>query len=327
MDFNFNLDLGLGAETKTRDLDVNETYESFIIGGGPAAMTAAVYLMRKGIKTAIVAGKIGGQIGDTKGIENYMGYNYIEGEELVAKFSNQVRQFEIAFKEHTFVENIRLEGDIKVIKLTDGNEYRAKTVIISAGSKWRQLNVPGEEKLRGRGVCYCAICDGPFFRGLDIAVIGGGNSGVEAALDLSKMVKSIKLIEFTDKLNADKVLVDKALATPNIEAITSAQVAEVLGTDGVTGLKYIDRKTGEEKTIDVEGVFVEIGLVPNSQFVEGLVELNKFKEIVVNKSCETSIPGIYACGDITDVPFKQIIIASGEGAKAALTACEYLNKH
>lgn len=327
MDFNFNLDLGLGAETKTRDLDVNEIYESFIIGGGPAAMTAAVYLMRKGIKTAIVAGKIGGQVGDTKGIENYMGYNYIEGDELVAKFSNQVRQFEIAFKEHTFVENIRLEGDIKVIKLTDGYEYRAKTVIISAGSKWRQLNVPGEEKLRGRGVCYCAICDGPFFKGLDIAVIGGGNSGVEAALDLSKMVKSIKLIEFTDKLNADKVLVDKALATPNIEAITSAQVAEVLGTDEVTGLKYIDRKTGEEKTVDVQGVFVEIGLVPNSQFVDGLVELNKFKEIVVNKSCETSIPGIYACGDITDVPFKQIIIASGEGAKAALTACEYLNKH
>ena len=323
----FNLDLGLGTETKTRDLDVNEIYESFIIGGGPAAMTAAVYLMRKGIKAAIVAGKIGGQVADTKGIENYMGYNYIEGEELVSKFTNQVRQFEIAFKEHVFVENIRLEGDVKVIKLSDGLEYRSKTVIISAGSKWRQLNVPGEEKLRGRGVCYCAICDGPFFRGLDIAVIGGGNSGVEAALDLSKMVKSIKLIEFSDKLNADKVLVDKALATPNIEAIVSAQVTEVLGDDEVKGIKYKDRVSGEEKTVDVEGVFVEIGLVPNSQFVDGLLALNKFKEIIVNKHCETSVPGIYACGDITDVPFKQIIIASGEGAKAALTACEYLNKH
>ena len=323
----FNLDLGLGVETNTTDVNVNEIYESFIIGGGPAAMTAAVYLMRKGIKTAIVAGKIGGQVGDTKGIENYMGYNYIEGDELVTKFSSQVRQFEIAFRENTFVENIRVEDGIKFIKLSDGIEYRAKTVIIAAGSKWRQLNVPGEDKLRGRGVCYCAICDGPFFKGLDIAVVGGGNSGVEAALDLSKMVKSIKVLEFTDKLNADKALVDKLLETPNIEAITSAQVVEILGDQGVSGIKYKDRVSGEEKIVEVEGVFVEIGLVPNSQFVEGLVELNKFKEIVVNKSCETTIEGIYACGDITDVPFKQIIIASGEGAKAALSACEYLNKH
>ena len=315
----FNLDLGLGVETNTTDVNVNEIYESFIIGGGPAAMTAAVYLMRKGIKTAIVAGKIGGQVGDTKGIENYMGYNYIEGDELVTKFSSQVRQFEIAFRENTFVENIRVEDGIKFIKLSDGIEYRAKTVIIAAGSKWRQLNVPGEDKLRGRGVCYCAICDGPFFKGLDIAVVGGGNSGVEAALDLSKMVKSIKVLEFTDKLNADKVLVDKLLETPNIEAITSAQVVEILGDQGVSGIKYKDRVSGEEKIVEVEGVFVEIGLVPNSQFVEGLVELNKFKEIVVNKSCETTIEGIYACGDITDVPFKQIIIASGEGAKAALS--------
>ncbi|MBN1469224.1 MAG: FAD-dependent oxidoreductase [Fusobacteriaceae bacterium] len=323
----FNLDLGLGVETNTTDVNVNEIYESFIIGGGPAAMTAAVYLMRKGIKTAIVAGKIGGQVGDTKGIENYMGYNYIEGDELVTKFSSQVRQFEIAFRENTFVENIRVEDGIKFIKLSDGIEYRAKTVIIAAGSKWRQLNVPGEDKLRGRGVCYCAICDGPFFKGLDIAVVGGGNSGVEAALDLSKMVKSIKVLEFADKLNADKVLVDKLLETPNIEAITSAQVVEILGDQGVSGIKYKDRVSGEEKIVEVEGVFVEIGLVPNSQFVEGLVELNKFKEIVVNKGCETTVEGIYACGDITDVPFKQIIIASGEGAKAALSACEYLNKH
>lgn len=327
MDFNFNMDLGLGMQTKTRELDINEVYESFIIGGGPAAMTAAVYLMRKGIKAAIVAGKIGGQVGDTKGIENYMGYNYIEGDELVNKFSSQVRQFEIAFKEFVFVENIRIIDGIKIIKLSDGYEYKSKTVIIAAGSKWRQLNVPGEEKLRGRGVCYCAICDGPFFRGLDIAVVGGGNSGVEAALDLSKMVKSIKIVEFSDKLNADKVLIDKLLVTPNIEAITSAEVVEVMGTDEVTGLKYKDKISGEEKTVKVEGVFVEIGLVPNSQFVDGVLELNKSKEIIVNKHCETSVPGIYACGDITDVPFKQIIIASGEGAKAALTACEYLNKN
>lgn len=323
----FNLDLGLGEEAKTTELLENELYEVFIIGGGPAALTAAVYCMRKGVKTAIVASRIGGQVGDTKGIENYMGYNYIEGEELVSKFSSQVRQFEVAFKEFVLVENITLEGDIKLIHLSDGKIYKSKTVVIAAGSKWRQLNVKGEDKLRGRGVCYCAICDGPFFKGLDIAVIGGGNSGVEAALDLSKIVKSIKLIEFGDKLNADKVLIDKLNASSNIEAIVSAQVLEILGDDGVTGLVYKDRISGEDKTVDIEGVFVEIGLSPNSSFVEDLLELNKAKEIIINKNCETSVTGIYACGDITDVPFKQIIIASGEGAKAALAACEYLNKH
>ncbi len=327
MDLNFNLDLGLGEETKTRELNENELYDVFIIGGGPSALTAAVYCMRKGVNTALVASKLGGQVADTKGIENYMGYNYIEGEELVNKFSTQVKQFEISFKDGVLVEEVSLDGDTKLIRLTNGKVYKSKTVIIAAGSKWRQLNIPGEKELKGRGVAYCAICDGPFFKGADIAIVGGGNSGVEAALDLSKIVKSIKLLEFGDKLNADKVLVDKLYQTENIQAITSARASEVLGKNAVTGLNYEDRNTGETHTLDVEGVFVEIGLEPNSSFVKDIVELNKYNEIVINKSCETNIPGIYAAGDITNVPFKQIIIASGEGAKAALSACEYILKH
>lgn len=327
MDLNFNLDLGLGEEAKTLPLTEDELYDVFIIGGGPSALTSAVYCMRKGVKTALVASKIGGQVADTKGIENYMGYNYIEGEELVTKFSQQVKQFEIAFKDGVLVEEVTVENDIKFIRLTNGKVYKSKTVIISAGSKWRQLNIPGEKELKGRGVAYCAICDGPFFKGADIAIVGGGNSGVEAALDLSKIVKSITLFEYAENLNADKVLVDKLHTTANIKAITNVQVAEVLGKNAVSGLKYIDRASKEERTVDVEGIFIEIGLEPNSDFVKNLVELNKHNEIVINKNCETSIPGIYAAGDITDVPFKQIIIASGEGAKAALSACDYILKH
>lgn len=327
MDFNFNLDLSFAEEKKIKELNEKEIYDVFIIGGGPAALTAAVYCMRKGVNTAIVASKIGGQVADTKGIENYMGYNYIEGDELVNKFSTQVKQFEISYKDEIWVEEVFVEDGIKKIRLSNGKVYQSKTVIIAAGSKWRQLNVPGEKELKGRGVAYCAICDGPFFKGLDIAIVGGGNTGVESALDLAKIVKSITLIEYAEKLNADKVLVEKLADFDNIKVISNAQVMEILGDTAVSGLKYKNRANNEENEIKVEGVFVEIGLEPNSSFVSNLLELNKYKEIVTDKNCETSIKGIFAAGDITDVPFKQIIIASGEGAKSALSACEYLLKN
>lgn len=327
MDLNFNLNLGLGETTKTKELSENELYDVFIIGGGPSALTSAVYCMRKGVKTAIVASKLGGQVADTKGIENYMGYNYIEGDELVQKFSTQVKQFEISFKEGALVEEISLDGNIKLIKMNNGKTYKSKTVIIGAGSKWRQLNVPGEKELKGRGVAYCAICDGPFFKDLDIAIVGGGNTGIESALDLSKIVKSITVLEFAEKLNADKVLVEKLSEMPNIDVLTNVQVSEILGENNVKGLKYIKRDTKEENELKVEGIFIEIGLEPNSSFVKNILELNKYKEIMINKNCETNVPGIFAAGDITDVPYKQIIIASGEGAKAALSACEYLLKN
>lgn len=327
MDLNFNLDLGLGEKTQTKELNENELYDVFIIGGGPSSLTAAVYCMRKGVKTAIVASKIGGQVADTKGIENYMGYNYIEGDELVNKFSTQVKQFEISFKDGVLVEEVTTEGNIKLIKLNNGKVYKSKTVIIGAGSRWRQLNVPGEKELKGRGVAYCAICDGPFFKDLDIAIVGGGNTGIESALDLSKIVKSITVLEFAEKLNADKVLVEKLDGMGNIKVLTNVQVEEIIGDSSVKGLKYVDRATKESHNLTIEGVFIEIGLEPNSHFVKNLLELNKYNEIKINKNCETSIPGIFAAGDITDVPYKQIIIASGEGAKAALSACEYLLKN
>jgi alkyl hydroperoxide reductase subunit F len=326
MEFSFNLNT-TNNNYKASEIKEDELYDIIIIGAGPAAMTAAVYCMRKGIKTAIVAKKIGGQVSDTKSIENYMGYNYIGGEELVKKFEDQVKQFEIAFKDNVLVEKITEDGKNKLIHLDNGTTIKSKAVIISAGNKWRQLNVEGEQESRGRGVSYCTICDGPFFRNLNVVVVGGGNSGVEAALDLIKVAKHVTIVEYMDKLNADKVLIDKLNEFDNFDTITSAKVTEIKGEDHVNKVVLEDTKTGEIKNFDTDGVFVEIGLVPNSNFVEGLVDLNKNGEIIVDAECKTNIDGIFAAGDITSVPYKQIIVAGGEGAKAALSACDYVLKY
>jgi alkyl hydroperoxide reductase subunit F len=326
MDFSFNLNT-INNNYKASEIKEDELYDVIIIGAGPAAMTAAVYCMRKGVKTAIVAKKIGGQVSDTKSIENYMGYNYIGGEELVKKFEDQVKQFEIGFKDNVLVENIKVDGKNKVIYLDNGSVIKSKTVIISAGNKWKQLNVKGEEEYKGRGVSYCTICDGPFFRDLNVVVVGGGNSGVEAALDLIKVAKHVTIVEYMDKLNADKVLIDKLNEFDNFDTITSTKVIEIKGDEHVNQIALEDVNSGEKKEFNTDGVFVEIGLVPNSNFVEGLVKLNKNGEIVVDEECKTNIDGIFAAGDITSVPYKQIIIAGGEGAKAALSACDYVLKY
>jgi alkyl hydroperoxide reductase subunit F len=326
MEFSFNLN-AINDNYKASEIKEDELYDVIIIGAGPAAMTAAVYCMRKGVKTAIVAKKIGGQVSDTKSIENYMGYNYIGGEELVKKFEDQVKQFEIGFKDNVLVEKITENGKDKLIHLDNGSVIKSKAVIISAGNKWRQLNVEGEEEYKGRGVSYCTICDGPFFRNLNIVVVGGGNSGVEAALDLIKVAKHVTIVEYTDKLNADKILLDKINEFDNLDSITSTKVNEIKGADHVNKISLEDVNTGVKRDFDTDGVFVEIGLVPNSNFVEGLVELNKHGEILVDHECKTNIDGIFAAGDITSVPYKQIIIAGGEGAKAALSACDYVLKY
>jgi alkyl hydroperoxide reductase subunit F len=283
--------------------------------------------MRKGVKTAIVAKKIGGQVSDTKSIENYMGYNYIGGEELVKKFEDQVKQFEIAFKDGVLVEKVDLEENNKVLYLDNGSKLKTKSIIISAGNKWRQLNVDGEEKFKGRGVSYCSICDGPFFKDLNVVVVGGGNSGAEAALDLLKVAKHVTMVEFSDKLNADKVLLDKLSEFDNFDSITSTKVTQIKGENHVSAVSLEDVKTGEKREYPTDGVFVEIGLVPNSNFVENIIDLNKNGEIIVDSECKTNIDGIFAAGDITSVPYKQIIIAGGEGAKAALSACDYVMKN
>jgi len=294
-------------------------FDVAVIGGGPAGASAAIYSVRKGLKTVLIAEKMGGQVQETKGIENMISIPYTEGLHLTAQLNQHLGAYPVKVLEHRRVKNI----DGKKILLESGEHLNASQIIIATGAKWRELNIPGEKEYLGRGVAFCPHCDGPYYKGKDIAVIGGGNSGVEAAIDLAGIVKSVVLFEYNDSLKADKVLVDKLCALPNARIITSARTKAVVG-DGakVNGLIYTDQKTKEDVRVDLDGVFVQIGLLPNSHFVRGLVETNQFGEIVVDSKGHTSVKHIYAAGDVTTVPFKQIVIAMGEGAKVALTAFE-----
>ena len=299
-------------------------FDVIIVGGGPAGASSAIYSARKGLKTAIIAEKIGGQVRETKGIENLVSVLYTEGPELAAKLNEHMGQYPIQIFEHRRVETIE-QGTTKKIKLQSGEEIEAKAVIITTGAKWRELGIPGEKEYIGRGVAFCPHCDGPYYKGKKIAVIGGGNSGVEAAIDLSNIVKEVVLVEYASELKADKVLVEKLKTLSNVSIITNAKTEEVLGNgQKVEGLLFENRNTKEKTRIDLDGVFVQIGLLPNSQFIKGFVETTQNGEIVVDQKCRTSQKGIYAAGDVTTVPYKQIIIAMGEGAKAALSAFEDL---
>lgn len=316
--------LPITEEPKDEIVDPTDVYDVTVIGGGPSGVTAAVYSARKGLKTLVIADRLGGQVKDTLGIENIISVPYTTGPELTHVLADQLEKNQIKKKENVRVQKIE-PGQTKVIHLNTGEKIHSKTVILSTGAKWRELNVPGEKEFVGKGVAYCPHCDGPFFKDKDVAVIGGGNSGVEAALDLSGIVKSVTLVEFGDKLNADKVLLDKVANSPNIKTLVKAQTTEIqTGDDKVTGLTYKDRSTETTATIPLDGVFVQIGLVPNSSFVKDLVATNRFGEILVDEKCKTNVDGIFACGDVTNTPYKQIIIAMGEGAKAAISAFEYL---
>lgn len=297
-------------------------YDVVVVGGGPAGTSAAIYSARKGLRTAIVADRIGGQLKETLGIENMVGQKYTEGARLAADLESHMRAYPIDVLEHRRVLEVE-GGPRKQLRLEGGERVRADALIVATGAKWRELGVPGEREYIGRGVAFCPHCDGPFYAGKRVAVVGGGNSGVEASLDLSGIVAHVTLFEYADALKADAVLVDKLRARANVEVITGARTTAVVG-DGtkVTALDYEDRATGESKRLALDGVFVQIGLVPNSAFVKDLVELNRHGEIVVDEKGRTSAPGIYAAGDVTTVPFKQIVIAMGEGAKVALSAFE-----
>ncbi len=302
-------------------------YDSVVIGGGPAAATAAIYLARKGLKVTVVAEKFGGQVSDTVGIENVTSISEITGSQLTQNIRKHLQDYPIALRENIRVKAVQTatDSDLKQLELSTGERLQAKTVIVATGAQWRKLNVPGELENVGKGVAYCPHCDGPYFKGKDVVVVGGGNSGVEAALDLSAIVKSVTVVEFMDSLKADKVLVDKLHATANAEVILSAATHRIVADDkGVTAIELKMRETEELVTKAIDGVFVQIGLMPNSGFVKELVELNARGEIVVSPKCATSVPGVYACGDVTDTPYKQIIISMGEGAKAGLAAFEYL---
>lgn len=315
-----------GKEDSASSSEVKDLgeYDVIVIGGGPAGVSSAIYTARKGLKTAIITDRVGGQMQDTKGIENFISVPYTEGPELSAALAKHVSEYDIKLLEHRRVDNID-NGDLKTLSLNSGEVVKTKSLIVATGAKWRELGVDGEKEYIGRGVAYCPHCDGPYYKGKDISVIGGGNSGVEAAIDLAGIVKSVTLFEFAEELKADQVLVKKLESLSNVTIVKNARTDKVVGNgEKVIGLEYEDRASGEIKKVDLDGVFVQIGLVPNSAFLGELVEKNRFGEIVVTDKCRTNQERIYAAGDVTTVPYKQIIISMGEGAKAGLSAFEDL---
>ena len=321
----FSLNLGALDEGKLVKIDENKLYDVTVVGSGPAAVSAAIYAARKGLNVAMVGVKIGGQVLDTNEIENIIGTVLTTGAKFAETLEKHLKEHEIAFKEGHLVKEMKEDGKDKILVTDDGKSYKTKTVIVATGAKPRSLNIPGEAEYVGKGVHYCSTCDGPFYKGLDVAVIGGGNSGVEAALDLSGIAKSVTLIEFMPELKADKVLQEKLAEQPNVKTILNSATVKVNGNEFVESIVYKSRETDEEKTLNVEGMFVEIGLSPRSEVVKDLVETNKIGEIVINpENNSTSVAGIFAAGDVTNIRQKQIIIAMGEGAKAALGAFEYL---
>ncbi len=300
-------------------------YELIILGGGPAGMTAAVYAARKQLNALLLSKDTGGQVNWTLGVENYMGYQFIEGSELMEKFEEQVEQFPLETEIGPEASQVRKIGGGFEIETGDGATYQATALIVATGKRPRQLNVAGEEKLKGRGVTYCSICDGPMFTGKRVAVIGGGNSALEAVDDMVKIAEHIDLVSVTP-LTGDQVLIDKVTSLSNLSTYLEHEVVEIEGEIFVESLTIRDLKTKETKKLPLAGIFVEIGLLPNSNAVKDLVHLNKVGEIEITCSSETSVPGLYAAGDVTNVPEKQIVIAAGEGAKAALQAHRYLRR-
>ena len=312
----------MGSQADVSDIDGKE-YDVLVIGGGPAGSSAAVYAARKGIRTGIVAERFGGQVMDTMGIENLIGTKYTEGPKLVASLEEHVKEYAVDIMNLQRAKHI-VKKDMIEIELESGATVKSKSVIISTGARWRTLGVPGEAEFKNKGVAYCPHCDGPLFKGKRVAVIGGGNSGVEAAIDLAGIVGHVTLFEFGTELKADAVLQNKLRSLPNATIITNAATSEINGDQTVTGLTYKDRATDQQVTVPLEGVFVQIGLVPNTDWLKGTVDMNKFGEILVDHHGQTNVPGVFAAGDCTAIPFKQIIIAMGDGARASLGAFDYL---
>ncbi|HUU63383.1 MAG TPA: FAD-dependent oxidoreductase [Dehalococcoidia bacterium] len=299
--------------------------ELIIIGGGPAGMTAAVYAARKRLDTLLISKDIGGQALWSASVENYMGYQYIEGFELMAKFEEQMKQFPLEQKIGEEVVALSRRNAGFEIRIANGESYQAKAVIVATGKRPRQLNVPGEERLKSRGVTYCAICDGPLFAGQKVAVIGGGNSALEAADDMVKIAEYVYLVSLTP-FTGDRILINKVKEAPNMTVFLEHKVVAIDGESRVEAVAISDLKSGEEKRLEVGGVFVEIGLIPSSDLSKGIVRLNELGEIEINCATDTGVPGLFAAGDVTNAPEKQILVAAAEGAKAALQAHKYLKR-
>jgi len=305
------------------DFEQKEPFDVLVVGGGPAGASAAIYAARKGIRTGIVAEHFGGQIKDTLGIENFISVKYTEGPKLAASLEEHIKEYNVDVMKLQRSKQLEKKEFIE-IELENGAILKSKTVILSTGARWRNVGVPGETEFKNKGVAYCPHCDGPVFKGKRIAVIGGGNSGIEAAIDLAGIVEHVTVLEFMPELKADLVLQQRLYSLPNVTVLKNVQVKEITGTDKVNGISYVDRITEVTHHIDLQGVFILIGLVPNTDWLGTSVERNHFGEIVVDKHGATNIPGVFAAGDCTNSPYKQIIISMGSGATAALSAFDYL---
>ena len=313
------------AQKDAEKLNARAAFDVLIVGGGPAGASAAIYAARKGIRTGVVTERFGGQVLDTLGIENFISVKETEGPKLVTALEQHVKMYDVDVMNTQKVVGLQKADNGMEVTLDNGAKLHSKSVILSTGARWREMNVPGEQEYRNKGVAYCPHCDGPLFKGKRVAVIGGGNSGVEAAIDLAGIVGHVTLFEFDSKLRADAVLQNKLYSLPNVTVITSALTTEVTG-DGskVNGLIYRDRTTDQTHTLALEGIFVQIGLLPNTDWLKGTLELSNRGEIVIDDHGHTSLPGVFAAGDCTTTPYKQIIISMGEGAKSALSAFDYL---
>ena len=320
--------IDVNAEARQAEaLKQKDPFDVLVVGGGPAGASAAVYAARKGLRTGVLAERFGGQVADTVGIENFISVQYTEGPKLVNALEAHVRQYEVDIMNNQRATKLSKPEQVE-LELANGAVLKSKTLILAPGARWREMNVPGEQEYRGKGVAYCPHCDGPLFKGKKVAVIGGGNSGIEAAIDLAGIVEHVTVLEFAAELRADAVLVNKANSMGNITIITEAQTTEVTG-DGnkVNGIQYTDRKSGDSHHLELAGIFVQIGLVPNTEWLRGAVELSPRGEIIVDERGQTSLPGVFAAGDATTVPYKQIVIAMGSGANASLGAFDYLIRH
>jgi len=316
----------LGSEADPTELSNKDPFDVLVIGGGPAGASAAIYAARKGIRTGIVAERFGGQILDTLTIENFISVKQTEGPKLAAGLEEHVRNYNIDIIQPYRAKRLEKKELIEV-ELENGAVLKSKTVIICTGARWRELGVPGEQELKNKGVAYCPHCDGPLFEGKDVAVIGGGNSGVEAAIDLAGIARHVTLLEFLPELKADAILQERLYSLDNVTVLKNVETKSINGTERVQGLTYVERDSGVEKELKVDGVFVQIGLVPNTEWLAGTVERNRFGEILVDKYGATNVPGVFAAGDCTDSAYKQIIISMGSGATAALGAFDYLIRH
>ncbi|MEB0046726.1 MULTISPECIES: alkyl hydroperoxide reductase subunit F [unclassified Pseudomonas] len=321
------LDTGTIAK-QAEKISAKDAFDVLVVGGGPAGASAAIYAARKGIRTGVAAERFGGQVLDTMAIENFISVQETEGPKLASALEEHVKQYDVDImnlQRATQLIPAKSAGGLHEVRFESGATLKTKALILATGARWREMGVPGEQHYKAKGVCFCPHCDGPLFKGKRVAVIGGGNSGVEAAIDLAGIVSHVTLLEFDSKLRADAVLQRKLLSLPNVDVITSALTSEVKG-DGqkVTGLVFKDRNSDEFVMVELEGIFVQIGLLPNTDWLKGTIELSPRGEIIVDARGETSMPGIFAAGDVTTVPYKQIVIAVGEGAKASLSAFDHL---